>query len=124
MDIKSILDLDRKILTYTLSGILVCGICFFVGRCSAPPPSKDDVCSDEMAKVRSRDTSIANLNERISLQKGQLETCEDNCGKRLGDQAKRKNTECDTLRAADVTRLKTRFTNYKCNQCKSEGLCK
>ena len=124
MNIKDIVELDGKVLTYVLSCLLVCGVCFFAGRYTAPKPSVDDVCASDKKKVKSRDVEIARLDGEVDLLKTQLESCEDGCQSKLDAQAQRKNAECETSRAEDVSRLKVKFRRYKCSRCKAEGLCK
>ena len=114
MDIPNFIDLDRRVLTYTLSGVLVCSICFTLGRCTSPTPSKDVVCVKEIAQIATCGKSVKRAEVRESLLKSQLATCEDSCGEALGKQARRKNIECDRLRASDVVRLKKLFLDYKC----------
>ena len=124
MNIKDIVELDGKVLTYVLSCLIICGACFLVGRYTAPKPSIDDVCLSEKKKVKSRDVEIGRLNGEVARLKSQLKSCEDGCQAKLDAQAVRKNLECGTSRAEDVTRLKAKFKQYKCSRCKTEGYCK
>ena len=114
MDIPTIIDLDRKVLTYTLSGLLICSICFTLGRCTSPTPSKNEICVKEIEQIATCGENIKRTEAREALLKSQLAICEDSCGEALGKLARRKNVECDKLRASDVARLKKLFQDYKC----------
>lgn len=124
MNIKDVVELDSKVLTYVFSCLLICGTCFLAGRYTAPKPSVDDVCSSEKKKVKSRDVEINRLDGEVARLQSQLESCEDGCQNKLDAQASRKNLECGASRAKDVSRLKAKFKQYKCSRCKTEGYCK